>query len=101
MRKLTGQERKYLRGIAQKYEPVVYIGKAGLTDSVVEAADEAFIAHELIKVRFIDHKDEKDPIAQELEARTNSQIVGRIGHVVILFRQNENEEDQKIDLDKI
>jgi RNA-binding protein len=101
MRKLTGQERKHLRKIAQKYEPVVYIGKAGLTDNVVEAADDAFNAHELIKVRFIDKKDEKDPIAQELQERTNSQIVGRIGHVVIMFRQNEDEDKRKIELDKV
>ena len=99
MRTLTSQERKYLRGIAQHYDPVVYIGKAGLSDSVVDATNDALDAHELIKVRFIDHKDEKDAILEELAARTDSQIAGRIGHVGILFRQHPDEDKRKIDLD--
>ena len=100
MRTLTSAERKYLRGLAQRMDPVVYVGKAGLSDSVVESADLALEAHELVKVRFIDHKDEKDEITQVLAERTGAQVAGRIGHVAIIYRQNPDEDKRRIDLDE-
>lgn len=46
---LTGKQRSYFKGLAQKIEPTVYIGKADLTDNIVRSIDENLTANELVK----------------------------------------------------
>jgi len=46
---LTGKQRSYLKGLAQKIEPTVYIGKADLTENIVRSIDENLTANELVK----------------------------------------------------
>jgi RNA-binding protein len=93
---LTGKQRSRLRQLAQDIDPVVMIGKNGLTDEVVKATDEALDIHELVKVRFSDFKDKVKEISNDLAAKTKSDLAGKIGHVVILFRQNSDPEKRKI-----
>jgi RNA-binding protein len=48
---LKGSQRKYLRGDAHSYKPIVQIGKEGLSENVIRAIDAALQSHELIKVK--------------------------------------------------
>ena len=98
MRDLQGFERKYLRGLAHSLKPIVYVGKNGVTDTVVDAANDALEAHELIKVKFVDLKDYKRELTDDLTARANCQCAGLIGNVAILYRQQPDPEKRKIDL---
>ncbi|HOE65759.1 MAG TPA: ribosome assembly RNA-binding protein YhbY [Candidatus Hydrogenedentes bacterium] len=95
---LTGAQRKYLRGLAHSLQPMVLVGKQGVSDSLIEAASQALGAHELIKVKFNDFKDEREELAQRIEEGTGAHIVGIIGNIVILYRQNEDEADRRITL---
>lgn len=95
---LTSAQRKFLRGQANRLDALVLVGKLGVTDALVNAAATALEAHELIKVRFNEFKDEKKTLTADLAARTGSEIAGIIGHVAILFRQNPDEEKRKIEL---
>lgn len=95
---LTSSQRKYLRGLAHHLDPVVLIGKAGVTDALIGAADTALGSHELIKVRFNDFKDQKKELVREIESRTHSELCGVIGHVAIFYRQQPDAEKRKIDL---
>ncbi|MCP4639967.1 MAG: YhbY family RNA-binding protein [bacterium] len=99
MRDLTSAERKRLRSLAHHLEPVVFIGKSGVTDAVVESANQALGARELIKVRFVDLKDQKKALAAELVERTGSALAGIIGHIAILYLEREDVSKRKIDLD--
>jgi RNA-binding protein len=101
MSKLTGKQRKFLRGEAHSLSPVVQIGQNGLTDNVIESINTALEARELIKIKFVDFKDEKKEISKEIEEKTKAEVVGTIGHIIILFRQSKNSKNQKIDLDGI
>ncbi len=83
---LTGKQRKYLRGLAHGLSPVVLIGVKGLADEEIRAVEEALCAHELIKVRFLDHKDEKKELAGAIAEATGSAVAGIIGHIAILYR---------------
>jgi RNA-binding protein len=49
---LTGQARKYLRGLAHSLKPVVLIGQKGASPSVSQALEQALLKHELVKVKF-------------------------------------------------
>lgn len=95
---LTGSQRKYLRAAAHHLNPLVMVGKLGLTDALVRAAAEALDAHELIKVRFLDFKDRKRALTEEIARRTGAHIVGSVGHVFILYRQNPEEEKRVVTL---
>ena len=98
MRPLTGQDRKYLRSLAQHLKPVIFVGKQGVTESLIEATDEALEDHELVKVRFVDHKTEKRELIDELAAAAKGECVGMIGHVAILFRYQHKKEERQIEL---
>lgn len=47
---MTSKERAYLRSMANTMDPVLYIGKEGVTQGVVQQAWDALEARELIKV---------------------------------------------------
>jgi RNA-binding protein len=100
MTEIKGSHRKYLRSIAHSLNPSVMVGKNGVTDTVIESVDKALTAHELIKIRFIERKTEKKEFAAEIEERTKSHIAGMIGHVLILYRQQDDPEKRKIKLPK-
>lgn len=97
---LSSRQRKYLRSQAHALDPVVMIGKQGVTEALVKATRDALDAHELIKVRFIDFKDQKKQLAPELAETTGSELAGLIGHVAILYRQHPDEEKRHIRLPK-
>ena len=97
MKKLTGKEKKYLRGLAHALNPVVIIGKNGYTEQVETQIDEALAAHELIKIKFIDYIDEKKEIATEITEKLGCECCGSIGHTFIFFRQNEDPAKRKIE----
>lgn len=98
MQPLNSQQRKHLRGLAHHLDPLILVGKQGYTHALVRATAEALDDHELIKVRFNDFKDQKGEIIHEIARRTGSEVVGTIGHVAILYRENPDPEKRKIDL---
>ncbi|MBX7254988.1 MAG: ribosome assembly RNA-binding protein YhbY [Candidatus Hydrogenedentes bacterium] len=99
MTQLNSQQRRYLRSLAHHLEPSVYVGKQGITDPVVQSVAEALAAHELIKVRFVDRKDEKKELTEELASRSDSAIAGIIGNIAILYRQNEDPDKRRIEFE--
>jgi RNA-binding protein len=96
MGELKGSQRKYLRGVAHSYRPVVQIGKEGLRESVVQAIDGALDAHELIKVKIAAERDEREEIVPVIQARLNCECVGTVGRMAILYRENPDPEKRKI-----
>lgn len=95
---LAGSQRTYLRGLAHNLRPVIQVGKNGITDELIKAVDDALDIHELIKIKFVDFKEEKKGLSQDIAIRTASEAVGLIGNVAIFFRQNPNEKKRKIAL---
>ena len=80
---LNSRQRARLRSLAHALRPAVMIGQHGLTEAVVQAG-EAALAAELIKVRFLDYRDERATLATALGA----ELVGLIGHVAIVYRRH-------------
>lgn len=93
---MKGSQRKYLRGLAHALKPVVQVGKSGLAASLFEAVDTALRAHELIKVKFVGLKEHKVSLSKEIAMRSDSEWVGMIGNVAILYRQHPEIEKRKI-----
>lgn len=85
---LKSYQRAFLRSQAQLLDPVVSVGKDGLSDGVVKALDEALLHHELVKVRFQSFKDEISDISRQLEEQTGSTLVATTGFTSVFFRQD-------------
>ena len=96
MNNLSSSQRSYLRSQAHHLEPVVLIGKHGITDGTVESIDRVLEARELIKIKFREFKDEKLSLSEKITELTNSQVVGVIGHTLIIFRQNPDSDKRQI-----
>jgi RNA-binding protein len=70
-------------------EPIVPIGKEGITPAVVNSADEAIEKRELIKVRVLQNCPEDIEVAiTTLAERTNCDLVQVIGRNGLLWRRN-------------
>ena len=84
---LTEKQKKYLRGLAHARDPVVLIGQGGLSPAVTTELETALGAHELVKVRArVGDRDARDGIFAELEQKTGSVLVQRIGNVGVFYR---------------
>lgn len=96
---MTSKQRAYLRGLAQKIDPIFQIGKSGISDNQIEQLSNALEARELIKISFLDSiPDDKNSIAEEIANKTNSEIVQIIGKKLTLFRKSTKK--PKIELPK-
>jgi RNA-binding protein len=92
---LTGRQKRTLRSLAQRLEPVVWVGEAGLAPGIARSLDEALTTHELVKVRMREPRD-KRALALALAHAAGAELAGLVGHTAILYRANP--EDPKIDL---
>ncbi len=95
MIELNSKQRKMLEKAAHDMQPVVIVGGAGVTDGVMQMVDTSLAAHELIKVKFNEYKEEKRELTDEISKHCDATIVRIIGNVAILFRQAEKEDDRK------
>lgn len=86
---LTSKQRRHLRALAHHLNPIVMVGRAGLTDAVVRSVDEALAQHELIKVRIdAESPDDKHEVAEALAGRLHAAVAQTIGHLVVLYRRH-------------
>ena len=96
MNNLSSSQRSYLRSQAHHLEPVVLIGKHGITDGTIESIDRVLDTRELIKIKFREFKDEKLSLSKKITELTNSEVIGVIGHTLIIFRQNPDSDKRQI-----
>ena len=82
---LTSADRRRLRGRAQLLEPILKLGHGGITPSFLASVREALAHHELIKLKFTDHKEERYELAARIAAETESALVQVVGHVAVFY----------------
>jgi RNA-binding protein len=83
---LTNAEKRALKARAQRLDPIVKIGRAGVTSALLGSLDAALGEHGLVKVRFAEFKEEKKTLAPQLAAQTGSELVMRVGNVAVYYR---------------
>ena len=85
-----------LKRLAQKLEPVLFLGKSGASDSFMKSFDEVLGQHELVKIKFAAFKDERKTLAPQLAKKTGSQLIWIVGHVAVFYRQQPDPEKRKV-----
>jgi len=93
---LKGSNRDFLRAKAHHLKPLVFLGHQGVTDTLIAAVEENLTAHELIKVKFNDLKDQKRALSEEIASRTGSALVGLVGNVATLYREHPDADKRRI-----
>ncbi|HEY9131690.1 MAG TPA: ribosome assembly RNA-binding protein YhbY [Dyella sp.] len=89
---LSPSQRRYLRSLAHDLNPVILLGAKGATEAVLKELDLALTHHELVKVKLSGgDKEEREAQIAFLAGGTGSENVQQIGHIVVLFRRNEDE----------
>ena len=98
MIELNSKQRKFLEKEAHDIQPVVIVGGAGVTDGVVSMVENSLAAHELIKIKFNEFKDEIRELVNVLSQKTDASLVRIIGFTAILYRPAEQEEKRKYNI---
>ena len=88
----NSKQRAYLKSLAMELQPIVQIGKSGLTPELTAAVQEAIDARELIKISVLQNCLE-DPreMAQMIADRTHSEVVQVIGKKIVLYKQGKDD----------
>jgi RNA-binding protein len=89
---LTNPQIRKFKAAAQLLEPMLKVGKAGLSDGFVRTVSEALDKHELVKIKFAEFKEQKKELAPLLAEKTGSHLVMRVGNVMVLHRPKANPE---------
>ena len=91
---LTSKQRAQLRAMANPLEPILHIGKGDIGENLIQQADEALEARELIKCRVLETsllnaREAADALAPAVRA----EVVQVIGTKFVLYRQSHKKEN--------
>ena len=92
---LSNPQIRRFKAAAQRLEPMLKIGKAGLSDGFVRSVDEALSQHELVKIKFAEFKEQKKELAPQLAEKTTSHLIMRVGNVMVLHRPKPDDQPAK------
>ncbi|WP_339214583.1 ribosome assembly RNA-binding protein YhbY [Ornithinibacillus sp. FSL M8-0202] len=91
---LTGKQKRFLRSKAHHLKPIFQVGKIGVNENMIVQVNEALEKRELIKITILQNcLDDKETVAEELQAGTGAEIVQIIGNNIVLYKESkENKE---------
>ena len=84
---LTPARRRALRAQAHHLHPVVIIGDAGLTPTVMNEIDVHLKSHELIKVKVAEgERADRPRVAEQITEALGAAVVQQIGKTLVMYR---------------
>jgi RNA-binding protein len=87
-RVLNGKQRRFLRGLGHHLDPVVQVGKDGLSEGLVAALDVALEQHELIKVKLGESAGaDRRALGAALAESAGGELVQVLGRTVLVYRR--------------
>lgn len=91
--RLTSKQRAHLRSLAHDQDPLIHIGKEGLTEAVETAIAEAFNTRELVTLRILDNapRDVRELAEAVAGALDDVQVVETRGGTALLYRPHPDE----------
>lgn len=96
---ITPKQRAVLRALANTLDPVLQIGKEGITEGTKIQANALFEARELFKVKVLKNCDlTPQMVAQEFAQLFNAEIVQVIGNKLAVYRRSSKKDFKHIQL---
>ena len=93
---LSEHQKKHLRGIGHQLKPLIMVGDAGLSESLLAEYETTLDHHELMKVRVrVGDRDARDALIEKLCTDTSAVLIQRIGNIALLYRPNLTKKPEK------
>ena len=87
---LTGKQKRFLRAMGNEMEPILLVGKGGISDNLLIQAQDTLEARELIKGRVLPNSLEAPKeIAEALAAKVEGELVQVVGRNFLIYRASE------------
>ena len=97
MEELSGKQRRYLRGQGNSIKPTVYLGKDGISDSLLNSLGEAFNNRELVKVRIEKSCElERKEAGHQLAQASAAHMIQVLGNTLLLYRPDPDKPEIKL-----
>ena len=94
---LTGAQKSHLRGVGQKLEASLKLGRSGLSPEFFAELQKLLRAHELVKLRLLgSDRDERAALCDKIADEGRCVCVGAIGHTALFYRQNPEPKARRI-----
>ena len=95
-RALTARQKQFLKALAHPLNPLVQIGKEGMSTGIIDTVKAELLNHELIKVKIgsncaLDKHNTSTTIAEQ----TASVLVQLIGKTIVLYKPNPKRAKEK------
>ncbi len=89
---LTGKQSRHLRALGHHLEPVVHVGKEGVTEALSKAIDQALTDHELIKLKLNpETPDDRHDVAAAVAEALKAEVAQVLGRTILLYRRHPSE----------
>ena len=86
---LTGAQKTFLRGLGQRLEPALKVGKGGLTPAFFGELQRHLRASELVKLRFLDSdRDQQAAFCVVIAETCQCTCVGAVGRTALFYLPN-------------
>lgn len=96
---LTGAQKTYLRGLGQRLDDALKVGRAGLTPAFFKELQHLLDARELVKLRFLGaDRHERAALCTQIADEGRCVCVGAVGHTALFYRQQPDAAKRHIDL---
>ncbi len=90
---LTPAQRRELKARAHHLQPVVMVGEAGLTPSVLNEVEVALKSHELMKIRILgDDRNTRATLIETICTQLKAASVQHIGKILVIYRPRPDNE---------
>lgn len=88
---LNSKDRAKLRGLANTIQPILQVGKGGISENLIIQIIDALEARELIKITVLQNADETPrDIAENLAYEAGCEVVQVVGNKVTLYKPSAN-----------
>lgn len=95
---ISSKERKVLSGMGQKIDPVVQIGKNGVTEAVLQELEDVLEARELVKISVLRNCDfTAKEMINDLADDLNAEPVSCVGSKIVLYRKSQRKDVKHIE----
>jgi RNA-binding protein len=87
--KPSGRALRHLRALGHALDPVVAVGKNGITAALVRQTEQALLRHELVKVRVLGEAPvDRKEAAEELAKATGALLAQVLGRTFLLYKRH-------------
>ena len=91
---MTSKQRAYLRSLANTREPLLQVGKGGVTEGLISQLDQLLEHHELVKIRILKTADlEARALCSALAEETHAEPIQAIGNKMVLYRESQEHKE--------